>query len=92
VQIATDCLYQRHKSSREYHCIVMLRLPGFCIVIDPVADAFAIKVPLNGIWAQEYSYYSFRYVGIGHARLLLHIDMQKKTPRRNLSTRLPRGS
>jgi hypothetical protein len=65
VQIATDCMYQTPKSSREYHCIVMLRLPDFCMVMDPVAYPFAIKVPLNGIWAGEYSYDSFRYVGIG---------------------------
>ncbi|KAF2027094.1 hypothetical protein EK21DRAFT_72846, partial [Setomelanomma holmii] len=61
VELATDNFKQKAKSSREYHCVAMLRLPDFCIVLDPVAHGYAIKVPLGGIAAGGTCGFQFAY-------------------------------
>jgi hypothetical protein len=78
IHIATDSWHQRPTSSREYHCLVMLRLPNFCVVIDPVAYPFTLKVPVNGLWEAKFCTYRFRYVAIGDVRLLVHVQMSEE--------------
>jgi hypothetical protein len=56
----------------------MLRLPDVCIVIDPVAHPYALKVPVDELGEAKFSTYRFRYVAIGAARLLVHVDMSDK--------------
>jgi hypothetical protein len=78
VQIATDCWKQNPTSSRQYHCLVMLRLPDVSIVIDLVAHPYALRVNVDELWEAKFSIYRFRYVAIGAARLLVHVDMFDK--------------
>jgi len=73
IEIATDAHQQKAESSRDYHCIMILRLYDRCIIIDPIASPYAIVVPLGATSRpKSFSNYRFCRIGIGSARLLVH--------------------
>jgi len=65
IELATSNWHQKAKSSREYHCLAMLRLWDHCIVLDPVAETYAIKVPLGEITKGIHGGMRFCYVAVG---------------------------
>jgi hypothetical protein len=75
VEFATDNFNQNPKSARHYHCIAMLRLWDQCIVLDPVAHGYAIKVRLGHIWATPSSTFRLAYFAQNDARLLVEYGM-----------------
>lgn len=75
VQLVANNWRRRVGSAREYHCMVILRLPGHCIVVDAVACGTATCVPLGELaTAPGCSSLGFVYVGIGAARLLVEYE------------------
>ncbi|EDU42273.1 hypothetical protein PtrSN002B_009740 [Pyrenophora tritici-repentis] len=74
VMLATDNWEQRAKSSREYHCTMMLPLPEACIIIDPVSSLGAIKVALNTTWENGFSAFRWCYAGINDFRFLVNVN------------------
>lgn len=71
VQLATNNFLQRPESSREHHCVVMLSLWDHFIILDPVAHGYAIKVPVGQMWYDSVALFSFIYIAISNARLLV---------------------
>ncbi|KAE8828591.1 hypothetical protein P3342_010223 [Pyrenophora teres f. teres] len=82
VMLATDCWEQQATSARQYHCIVVLPLPEACIIIDPVAHSWAIKVPLSTTWENGFSAFRYCYAGLNNLRFLVNAS---DDPQTNLS-------
>jgi hypothetical protein len=84
VEIATNSWFQRPKSARQYHCLVMVRLPDSCIVLDPTAHHYAFRVPLGKVFRAPWpSTSKFCYIAIGGARLLIQCDLDSALPADN---------
>jgi hypothetical protein len=75
VELATDNLAQKATGHSNYHCIAVVRLWDHCIVMDPIAFGYAVRVPLGQISRSEpSSSFRFCYVAVGSARLLVEYD------------------
>ncbi|KAF2821206.1 hypothetical protein CC86DRAFT_386738 [Ophiobolus disseminans] len=64
VEYATESWDQNPKSSREMHCVAMLRLWDHCIVFDPVSCGYAIKVPVGQVTKKLAAEYQFCYAAV----------------------------
>ncbi|KAJ4368869.1 hypothetical protein N0V83_005951 [Neocucurbitaria cava] len=81
VQLATNCDIHEFKTSRRFHCLTMIRLVDYCIVIDLVAQPTAFKVNLTSVHQSqaqlrflEKTTLSFEYAyvsGPNNARMLV---------------------
>ncbi|KAF2829793.1 hypothetical protein CC86DRAFT_453362 [Ophiobolus disseminans] len=92
VETATDCKVDvMLTSSRDIHCLTLIRLPNFCIVIDLCAQPTAFKVQLGTAFECQQqldmlnqNFYSFPYAYVGNvkgARMLVDCSgYTTKTP------------
>ncbi|KAJ8112785.1 hypothetical protein OPT61_g4925 [Boeremia exigua] len=72
VQLVTNNWKQQTRSSRDYHCITILRMATHCIILDAVACATAFIVPLDELYKlPNCSSAGFMYIASGDARLLV---------------------
>ncbi|KAJ4363873.1 hypothetical protein N0V95_000943 [Ascochyta clinopodiicola] len=72
VQFVTNNWNQHARSAREYHCMVIIRLPTQCIVVDAVNCDTAFAVPLGEMCVQPgCPSIGLVYVASGDARLLV---------------------
>jgi hypothetical protein len=89
VEVATDNWNQRPNSAREYHCLVMVRLPECCIIIDPVFHHYAFRVPLGEVFTVPWpDTYTLCYVAFGDTRLLVHCEESHNALEHPLTKRL----
>lgn len=75
VQLVTNNWKQHAESARDYHCIVIVRLPTHCIVLDAVACGTASAILLGELYQPpNSSSEGFVYVACGDSRLLVEYE------------------
>jgi hypothetical protein len=75
ISIATDKnWHQRLRSSRECHCIAMMKIIDYCIVLDPVAHHAAIEVPVGQMTRLPNTNFKYTYIALGTDRVLVNYN------------------